>query len=122
MKKLLFTLLLFIGLKSFGQVTGHTVVEIVVKDPKGKLLTFTHKDKEDWDVQIKEADGITKLQFKEMDDFTDHSISLENTAMKMKLKFDLATKKMIAYVADADATTKKYHEISEISGEIVSFK
>ena len=121
MKKLLFTLALFIGLKSFGQVTAHNVLEIVIKDPNGNLVTFYHKDKEHWESQTKDTDGgIIKMLFTEMDEITDHSLFLEIKEIGIKAKFDLATKKVMMY--QADPATKKYPETSQMSAEIVSFK
>ena len=85
MKKLLFTLVLFIGLKSFGQVSAHNVLEIVIKDPNGNLVTFYHKDKEHWESQSKDTDGgITKMLFTEMDEITDNSLFLEIKELGIK--------------------------------------
>ena len=120
MKKLLFTLALFIGLKSFGQVTAHNVHEIVVKDPNGNMVTFSHKDKEHWESQTKDTDGgVTKMLFTEMDEITDHSLFLEFKEMGVKAKFDLATKKVMMF--QIDHATNKYPETASMSAEIVSF-
>ncbi len=119
MKKLLFTLALFIGLKSFGQVNAHDVTEIVVKTDK-EVMTFIHKDKDDWEMEHKQDGDVTKIQLKELEDITDHSFTLEVKEMGMKIKFDLTTKKAMMFEIDDD--TKKYSETSKMTGEIVSFK
>jgi len=63
---------------------------------------------------------VTKIQLKELDDLTDHTLSLEIKEMGMKIKFDLSTKKAMMFQMDNDA--KKYIEITQAAGVIVSFK
>ena len=121
MKKLLFTLALFIGLKSFGQVNAHEVAEVVVKTDK-EVMTFIHKDKEDWEMQHLQngEKDATKVQLKELDDVTDHSFTLELKEMGMKIKFDLTTKKAMMF--QLDHGTNKYPETADNIADIASFK
>ena len=121
MKKLLFTLALFVGMKSFAQVNAHEVAEVVVKTDK-EVMTFIHKDKEDWEMQHLQngEKDVTKVQLKELDDVTDHSFTLELKEMGMKIKFDLTTKKAMMF--QLDHATNKYPETANNTSDIASFK
>jgi hypothetical protein len=119
MKKLLFTLALFIGMKSFAQVNAHDVAEIVVQIEKDKL-SFIHKEEYDWEMQILDIEGATKLKTTELEEITDHTFILEIKDLGMRIKFDLTTKKAMVY--EMDDATKKYSETIKITGDIVSFK
>jgi hypothetical protein len=119
MKKLLFTLALFVGMKSFAQVNAHDVAEIVVKIDNDKF-SFIHKEEYDWEMQLLDDKDATKLKTKELEEITDHTFILEIKDLGMRIKFDLTTKKAMVYEMDDD--TKKYSETSKITGDILSFK
>ena len=65
MKKLLFTLALFIGMKSFAQVNAHDVAEVVVKIDKD-VFSFIHKEEYDWEMQLLDDKDAAKLKTKEL--------------------------------------------------------